>query len=68
MNHDNEDWDTWHKKKEDLQFSWMINWQKDQNSQQKMSLFDQSQQKQWNSKIQSLLSDSEISSTKRNQL
>ena len=68
MNCDNEDWDTWHKKKEDLQSNWTINWQKDQNSQQKMNLFDQSQWEQWNSEIQNSLNNSEVSSTKKNQL
>ena len=67
MNHDNEDWDSWHKKKEDLQSDETI-WQEDQDSQQKMSLFDQNQWEQWNSEIQDLLNCSKLSSMKRHWL
>ena len=69
MNHDNEDWDSWHKKKKNLQSSKII-WQEDQDqdSQQKMNLFDQNQWEQQDFEIQDLLSHSEFSSMKRNWL
>ena len=43
-------------------------WQEDQDSQQKMSLFDQNQWEQWDSEIQDLLSCSEFLSMKRDWL
>ena len=67
MNHSNEDQDTWHKKKKNLQSSEMI-WQEDQDSQWKISLFDQNQWEQQDSEIQDLLNHSEFSSMKRNWL
>ena len=42
MNYDNEDQNSWHKKKEDLQFNEMTQ-QENQDSQWKMNLFDQNQ-------------------------
>ena len=65
MNCDNEDWNSWHKKKENLQFSKMI-WQENQDSWWKMNLFNQNQWKQWDSEIQDLLNYSEFLSMKRN--
>ena len=56
-----------HDIKKDLQSSEMI-WQENQDSQQKMNLFDQNQQEWWNSEIQNSLNDSEVSSMKRNWL
>ena len=65
MNHSNESQDSWHKKKKDLQSDETI-WQEDQDSQQKMSLFDQNQWEQQDSEIQNSLNYSEFLSTKRN--
>ena len=67
MNHNNEDQDSWHKKKEDLQ-SDETTWQEDQDSWWKMSLFDQNQWEQQDPEIQDLLSHSELLSMKRNWL
>ena len=67
MNHSNEDWDSWHKKKENLQSSETI-WQENQDSWWKMNLFDQNQWEQQDSEIQDLLNCSEFLSMKRNWL
>ena len=64
MNHSNEDQDSWHKKKKDLQSDETI-WQEDQDSWQKMNLFDQNQWEQQDSEIQDLLNCPELLSMKR---